>query len=186
MIMERIRVQKERRDVRTGARLRQQDFMLNVKYGSAVAFLAALVAFALLAQRLSEAVMLEMLSGGLLGSSTWWPVPACPGSPQGFMDKGNERKHELAMFTLQTDLEKMPGQFKMEEKYADYSVNQLDAIKEAFVPEQAADCQGSRVGGGGHPCACPPRRYTWAAALHVCRRQGCCHRHGVSNWRALD
>jgi hypothetical protein len=40
------------------------------------------------------------------------------------------------MFSLQTDLEKMRGQFKMEERYVDYSVNQLDAIKEAFK-EQA-------------------------------------------------
>jgi hypothetical protein len=53
-----------------------------------------------------------------------------------FFDKKNERSHELSMFTLQTDLEKMRGEFKMEEKYVDYSSNQLDAIKEAFK-EQA-------------------------------------------------
>jgi len=49
-----------------------------------------------------------------------------------FLDKGSERKHELAMFSLQTDLEKMRGQFKMEERYVDYSVTQLETIKEAF------------------------------------------------------
>jgi hypothetical protein len=41
------------------------------------------------------------------------------------------------MFQLQTDLEKMRGEFKMEEKYVDYSIQQMDTIKEAFK-EQAA------------------------------------------------
>ena len=45
MIMERIRVQKEREKKAREHRLRQQEFMLNVKYGAAIAFLAtALVA----------------------------------------------------------------------------------------------------------------------------------------------
>ena len=79
--------------------------------------------------------MLDILGGGLLGSVFGGLFRLAPEVLK-FMDKGNERKHELAMFTLQTDLEKMRGQFKMEEKYVDYSVNQLDAIKEAFK-EQA-------------------------------------------------
>ena len=40
------------------------------------------------------------------------------------------------MFQLQTDLEKLRGEFRMEEKYVDYSVQQLDTIKSAFE-EQA-------------------------------------------------
>jgi len=45
MIMERIRVQKEREKKAREHRLRQQEFLLNVKYGAAIAFLAtALVA----------------------------------------------------------------------------------------------------------------------------------------------
>ena len=79
--------------------------------------------------------MFEILGGGLLGSLFGGLFRLAPEVLK-FLDKGNERKHELAMFTLQTDLEKMRGQFKMEEKYVDYSVNQLDAIKEAFK-EQA-------------------------------------------------
>lgn len=51
-------------------------------------------------------------------------------------DKKDERKHELAMFTLQTDLEKVRGTFRMEERYAEFSTAQLDTIKEAFK-EQA-------------------------------------------------
>jgi hypothetical protein len=40
------------------------------------------------------------------------------------------------MFQLQTDLEKMRGEFKVEEKYVDYSIQQMDTIKAAFQ-EQA-------------------------------------------------
>ena len=75
--------------------------------------------------------MFEILSGGLLGSIFGGLFRLAPEVLK-FLDKGNERKHELAMFTLQTDLEKMRGQFKMEEKYVDFSVQQLDTIKEAF------------------------------------------------------
>jgi len=80
--------------------------------------------------------MLEMLGGGLLGSIFGGLFRLAPEVLK-FMDKGNERKHELSMFTLQTDLEKMRGQFKMEERYVDYSVKQLDTIKEAFKEQSA-------------------------------------------------
>ena len=39
MIMERIRLKKEREKKDREHRLRQQEFMLNVKYGAAIAFL---------------------------------------------------------------------------------------------------------------------------------------------------
>lgn len=79
--------------------------------------------------------MFEVLSGGLLGSIFGGLFRLAPEVLK-WLDKKNERAHELSMFTLQTDLEKMRGQFKMEEKYVDYSVQQLDTIKEAFK-EQA-------------------------------------------------
>jgi hypothetical protein len=79
--------------------------------------------------------MLEILGGGLLGSIFGGVFRLAPEVLK-WLDKKNERAHELSMFTLQTDLEKMRGQFKMEEKYVDYSVQQLDTIKEAFK-EQA-------------------------------------------------
>lgn len=72
-----------------------------------------------------------MLGGGVLGSLFGGLFRLAPEVLK-FLDKGNERKHELSMFTLQTDLEKMRGQFKMEERYVDYSVTQLETIKEAF------------------------------------------------------
>lgn len=80
--------------------------------------------------------MLEMLGGGLLGSIFGGLFRLAPEVLK-FLDKGSERKHELSMFSLQTDLEKMRGQFKMEERYVDYSVKQLDTIKEAFKEQSA-------------------------------------------------
>jgi hypothetical protein len=43
MIMERIRLKRERDKKEREHRLRQQDFMLNVKYGGAIAFLGTAV-----------------------------------------------------------------------------------------------------------------------------------------------
>jgi hypothetical protein len=72
-----------------------------------------------------------MLGGGVLGSLFGGLFRLAPEVLK-WLDKKNERQHELSMFTLQTDLEKMRGQFKMEERYVDYSVTQLETIKEAF------------------------------------------------------
>ena len=79
--------------------------------------------------------MFDLLSGGLLGSLFGGLFRLAPEILK-FLDKANERKHELNMFRLQTDLEKLRGEFKVEEKYVDYSIQQLDSIKEAFK-EQA-------------------------------------------------
>lgn len=79
--------------------------------------------------------MFELLGGGLLGSIFGGLFRLAPEVLK-YLDKKNERTHELQMFTLQTDLEKMRGQFKMEERYVDHSIAQMDAIKEAFK-EQA-------------------------------------------------
>ena len=79
--------------------------------------------------------MFDLLSGGLLGSIFGGIFRLAPEVLK-FLDKKNERQHELSMFQLQTDLEKMRGEFKMEEKYVDYSIQQMDTIKAAFQ-EQA-------------------------------------------------
>lgn len=92
--------------------------------------------------------MFELLSGGLLGSIFGGLFRLAPEVLK-FFDKANERKHELAMFTLQTDLEKMRGEFRMEERYVDHGISQLEAIQEAFK-EQSATAQAS---------------YKWVAAL---------------------
>lgn len=92
--------------------------------------------------------MFELLGGGLLGSIFGGLFRLAPEVLK-FFDKANERKHELAMFTLQTDLEKMRGEFRVEERYVDHSVAQLDAIQEAFK-EQSRTASAS---------------YKWVAAL---------------------
>ena len=79
--------------------------------------------------------MFDLLSGGLLGSIFGGLFRLAPEILK-FLDKANERKHELSMFQLQTDLEKMRGEFRVEEKYVDYSIQQTEAIKAAFQ-EQA-------------------------------------------------
>ena len=79
--------------------------------------------------------MFELLGCGLLGSIFGGLFRLAPEVLK-FLDKKNERQHELSMFQLQTDLEKLRGEFKMEEKYVDYSISQMDTIKEAFK-EQA-------------------------------------------------
>ena len=79
--------------------------------------------------------MFELLGGGLLGSIFGGLFRLAPEVLK-FLDKKNERQHELSMFQLQTDLEKMRGEFRMEEKYVDYSIQQMDTIKAAFQ-EQA-------------------------------------------------
>jgi hypothetical protein len=91
--------------------------------------------------------MFELLSGGLLGSIFGGLFRLAPEVLK-FLDKANERKHELAMFQLQTDLEKVRGQFRMEEKYVDYSEQQLDTIKAAFEEQsQTAQAAGWFVAG---------------------------------------
>lgn len=85
--------------------------------------------------------MFDLLSGGLLGSIFGGLFRLAPEVLK-FLDKKNERQHELNMFQLQTDLEKMRGTFKMEEKYVDYSTQQLDTIKAAFH-EQAETAKAS-------------------------------------------
>lgn len=82
--------------------------------------------------------MFEFLGTGILGSLIGGVFRLAPEVLK-YFDKANERKHELAMFTLQTDLEKMRGEFKMEERYVDHSVAALDAIQEAFKQQGEAD-----------------------------------------------
>lgn len=92
--------------------------------------------------------MLEFLGSGVLGSLFGGVFRLAPEVIK-FYDKKNDREHELEMFKLQTDLEKQKGQFKMEEKYVEHSVEQLNAIQEAFK-EQAATASAS---------------YKWVAAV---------------------
>ena len=75
--------------------------------------------------------MIEMVGGGLLGSIFGGLFRLAPEILK-WLDRKDERKHELSMFGLQTDLEKVRGQYRMEEKYVEHSTEQLKAIQEAF------------------------------------------------------
>ena len=88
--------------------------------------------------------MFELLGGGLLGSIFGGLFRLAPEVLK-FLDKKNERAHELAMFQLQTDLEKVKGQFRVEEKYVDYSVQQLDTIKAAFEEQAQTAKEAGKV-----------------------------------------
>ena len=63
--------------------------------------------------------MFELMGGGLLGSIFGGLFRLSPEMFKLF-DAVNERKHELEMFRLQTDLEKLRGTFRMEEKYVEH------------------------------------------------------------------
>jgi len=79
--------------------------------------------------------MFDLLGGGLLGSIFGGLFRLAPEILK-LLDKKNERAHELNMFRLQTDLEKLRGEFRIEERYVDYSIQQLDTIKTAFKEQQ--------------------------------------------------
>jgi hypothetical protein len=82
--------------------------------------------------------MLEFFGTGFVGALLGGLFRLAPEVLK-YFDKKDERSHELKMFTLQTDLEKMKGQFRMEEKYVDFSKTSLDAIGEAFKQQAEAD-----------------------------------------------
>lgn len=84
--------------------------------------------------------MIEFFGSGILGSIIGGLFRLAPEVLK-LLDKANERKHELAMFTLQTDLEKVRGEFRMEEKYVDHSTAALDAIQAAFKQQGEADAK---------------------------------------------
>lgn len=72
-------------------------------------------------------MMLELVGSGLLGSIVGGLFRLAPEFIK-FWDRKDERKHELNMFSLQTELEKVKGEFKVEEKYVDYSIANMQAL----------------------------------------------------------
>lgn len=88
--------------------------------------------------------MFDLLGGGLLGSIFGGLFRLAPEILK-HLDKKSERLHELNMFRLQTDLEKLRGEFKVEERYVDYSIQQVDAIKAAFQEQAQTAKQAGAV-----------------------------------------
>lgn len=81
---------------------------------------------------------MEFFTSGILGSLFGGLFRIAPEIIKLF-DRRNERDHELNMFRLQTDLEKLRGEFRVEERYVDHSNATLDAIGQAFKQQGIAD-----------------------------------------------
>lgn len=81
--------------------------------------------------------MIETVATGLLGSLFGGLFRLAPEVLK-FFDAKNERKHELAMFQEQVGLEKVKGDYKMEEKYVDFGTANIQAIQEAFKVDAEA------------------------------------------------
>ena len=73
-----------------------------------------------------------------------------------FFDRKNERSHELEMFGRQIELEKFRGELKIEERYVDFGVAQMDAINAAMKQQAEAD----------------KRAWKWVASLSALVRPG--------------
>lgn len=84
-------------------------------------------------------MILEGIFGGLLGGLLRLAPEVIK-----FFDRKDERKHELSMFTLQTELEKVKGEFRVEEKYVDFSTAQLGALEAAYQEQQTAVSKSSK------------------------------------------
>lgn len=92
--------------------------------------------------------MLEFLGSGVLGSIFGGLFRLAPEVLK-WLDKKNERSHELNMFDRQCNLELQRGTFRMDEKYVDHGIEQMDAITAAFK-QQSSDAKAS---------------YKWVSAL---------------------
>jgi len=83
--------------------------------------------------------MLDILSGGLLGSIFGGIFRMAPEILK-YFDKANERRHELALFSRQCELEQMRGQQKLAEigaqREAAIDVGVMDAFQSA-IEQQA-------------------------------------------------
>lgn len=82
--------------------------------------------------------MFELLGGGVLGSLIGGLFRLAPEVIK-FLDKKNERQHELAMFDKQCDLEKIRGAQRLQEIGAQHAMavdtGVLDALKSAITQQ---------------------------------------------------
>ena len=94
--------------------------------------------------------MFELAASGLLGSILGGIFRLAPEVLK-FFTRKEDNKHELEMFRLQTDLEKIKGDYRVEEKYVDFSVAQMQAVQAANEADGKAAASS----------------YKWVSALSV-------------------
>lgn len=75
--------------------------------------------------------MFEFLGSGLLGSLLGGVFRLAPELLK-FFTRKEDNKHELAMLNIQVQAEQMRGEFKVEDKYVDFSIAQMNATQAAF------------------------------------------------------
>ncbi len=90
--------------------------------------------------------MVEFLGSGLLGSLLGGAFRFAPEVLK-FLDRKNERQHELAMFERQVDLEKTRGQQRLQEIGAEHAMAVDAGVIDAF--KSAIDQQSEMVKAAG-------------------------------------
>lgn len=91
--------------------------------------------------------MLEMIGGGVLGSILGGVFRLAPEVLK-FMDRKNEREHELKMFGLQTDLEKVRGDQKLQEIAANRELALDSGVMAAFTSAVQQQTEMVKAAGG--------------------------------------
>ena len=84
-------------------------------------------------------MVLEGIVGGLLGGA----MRLAPEVIKFFTGK-DDNKHELEMLKVQLEFEKTKGDLKIEERYVDYGISELNAISEAYKEQSAAVTNSSK------------------------------------------
>lgn len=96
--------------------------------------------------------MFELLGGGVIGSLLGGAFRLAPEVLK-WLDKKNERQHELAMFDRQCDLEKVRGQIKLDEIGAQRDAAIDTGVMDAFNAAINQQTEMVKIAGG------------WAAAM---------------------
>ncbi len=96
--------------------------------------------------------MIELLGGGILGSIIGGAFRLAPELLK-LLDRKDERKHELAMFERQVDLEKTRGQIKLDEIGAQRNMAVDTGVLDAFGAAINQQTEMAKAAGG------------WVAAL---------------------
>lgn len=91
--------------------------------------------------------MLELLGGGVIGSVLGGLFRLAPEVLK-FLDRRNERQHELAMFDKQCDLEKIRGAQKLQEIGAQHAMAVDTGVLDAFKSAIDQQTEMAKAAGG--------------------------------------